>query len=376
MGNQYYKTNHDAYNVVSSQFYDYLQREGVTVKDYWTGEEYLCFFRRNKDTNQTNDNISLYYPVGVGIHEGTTITYGDTPYVILNQESLENHIYHRSDGIRADVMLNTYSDGMELNIPTFAYDLTSAQPTANNVISLVSGNSELMTGDNEWSRQLTLDSQFTAMGGVFKIVNLNYKSGIARISTSRVAGSVTPIEYSIKINSESKYSVGSAVKIDVTASRTEGTVKNPTLKWSVSDPAIATVNSDGTILFVNEGTVAISCLWVEHGCTDTITVEVVDPSVNYVCAISGRDTLKESTYRVYTATFYNSDGTVNDDIVPVWSLTVPEAISGKVKISEADGNTVKVTAESGTNGYIVTLHLTDTDGLYAASKEIEITGIF
>lgn len=256
MGNQYYKTNHDAYNVVSSQFYDYLQREGVTVKDYWTGEEYLCFFRRNKDTNQTNDNISLYYPVGVGIHEGTTITYGDTPYVILNQESLENHIYHRSNGIRADVMLNTYSDGMELNIPTFAYDLTSAQPTANNVISLVSGNSELMTGDNEWSRQLTLDSQFTAMGGVFKIVNLNYKSGIARISTSRVAGSVTPIEYSIKINSESKYSVGSAVKIDVTASRTEGTVKNPTLKWSVSDPAIATVNSDGTILFVNEGTVA------------------------------------------------------------------------------------------------------------------------
>lgn len=376
MDNQYYKTNHDIYNVASSQFYDYLQREGVTVKDYWTGTEYTCFFRRNKDTNQTNDNISLYYPVDVGIHEGSIITYGDTQYLVLNQESMENHVYHRSDGIRADVMLNTFSDGLEINIPVFAYDLTSAQPTANNVISLVSGNSELMTGDNEWSRQLTLDSEFTAMGGRYKIVNLNYKSGIARISTSRVAESVTPIEYSIKINAEAKYSVGSAVKIDVTTSRTEGTVKNPTLKWSVSDPAIATVNSDGTILFTGLGSVALSCLWVEHNITDTVTVEVVDPSVNYVCAIDGRDSIKETLYRNYTATFYNADGTVNDTIVPVWSLTVPEAISGKVTISETSGNVATVSAESGTNGNVITLHLTDADGLYYTSKEIEITGLF
>lgn len=51
--NPYYLTDHGLYNVPESQFYDYLQREGTSVKDYWTGQEYRCFFRRNKDTNQT-----------------------------------------------------------------------------------------------------------------------------------------------------------------------------------------------------------------------------------------------------------------------------------------------------------------------------------
>ena len=51
--NPYYKTDHGLYSVVESQFYDYLQREGVVVTDYWTGDKYRCFFRKNKDTNQT-----------------------------------------------------------------------------------------------------------------------------------------------------------------------------------------------------------------------------------------------------------------------------------------------------------------------------------
>lgn len=44
-----YRTDHNLYSVVRSQFYTHLAREGTTVKDYWTGEEYRCFFRRNKD---------------------------------------------------------------------------------------------------------------------------------------------------------------------------------------------------------------------------------------------------------------------------------------------------------------------------------------
>ena len=61
--NPYYKTDHELYSVPEAQFLDYIQREGTTVKDYWNRQEYTCFFRRNKDTNQTNDNISIYYPV-------------------------------------------------------------------------------------------------------------------------------------------------------------------------------------------------------------------------------------------------------------------------------------------------------------------------
>ena len=44
--NYYYKTAHEMYSVAKEQFLDYLQREGTTVVDYWSGEEFPCFFRK------------------------------------------------------------------------------------------------------------------------------------------------------------------------------------------------------------------------------------------------------------------------------------------------------------------------------------------
>lgn len=51
--NPYFRTDSGLYSVVESIFYETMHREGTVVKDYWTDEEYRCFFRRNKDTNQT-----------------------------------------------------------------------------------------------------------------------------------------------------------------------------------------------------------------------------------------------------------------------------------------------------------------------------------
>lgn len=47
--NPYFRTDSGLYSVVESIFHDTMRREGTFVTDYWTGEKYQCFFRRNKD---------------------------------------------------------------------------------------------------------------------------------------------------------------------------------------------------------------------------------------------------------------------------------------------------------------------------------------
>ena len=226
-----YRTDHNLYSVVRSQFYTYLAREGTTVKDYWTGEEYRCFFRRNKDTNQTNDNISIYYEVGNGLHPGAIITHYDKRFLILNEESVENRIYHRSDGINSDIMLTTYDKEtmQEISIPVFAYDLTGTTPDKADMMSVIAGNVELMTGDNEISRLLKVNQEFYEMGNWYTIVSVNFKTGICRIEASVIQGPSTPREYAVKIDAEPAYTQGDAAKLTAATTLDSNPIVNPTL---------------------------------------------------------------------------------------------------------------------------------------------------
>lgn len=182
-GNPYYKTHHDLYSVVESQFSDYLEREGTTVKDYFTDAEYRCFFRRNADVNQTNSNITIFYPAESGINPGTLIVHNDKVYLVLNQETVENRAYSRSDGINADVMISTYNKSTKeaIRIPAFAYDLIGDSMHKSNTMTTIAGSCELITGDCEMSRKLKTNCEFFAMGNWFKAITVTYKTGIARI---------------------------------------------------------------------------------------------------------------------------------------------------------------------------------------------------
>lgn len=376
--NPYYKTDHGLYSVVESQFYDYLQREGTVVTDYWTNGRYKCFFRRNKDTNQANDNISVYYPVDIGINPGTIITYYGKRYLILNQESLENRVYHRSDGINADIMISTYSQktGEEICVPCFAYDLTGAAVKNGDIMTITAGDTEFMTGDNELSRKLTINSEFEALGCFYKIVNCNYKTGICRIQAT-ITQRHEEFEYAVHIGSEQTRTQGDAAKMVAVATIDNKIVSNPTLIWSSSNPEIITIDEDGNALFVGIGTCAVSCLWKEHGVTDTVYVEVVAVPTSLVCEVDGSDDMYVNDETSYEAIFYAADGTTKEEaITPVWTLDLPSTLTGKVKIIKESGNTITLRASNGTQGECFGLVLTDSSGQYNATKTIDIRSWF
>ncbi len=380
--NPYYKTDHELYSVPEAQFLDYIQREGTTVRDYWNRKEYTCFFRRNKDTNQTNDNISIYYPVGNGISPGSLITHYGHTYLILNQESLENRVYHRSDGLNADVLLNTYDkeSGQEISIPCFAYDLTGTAPESSDMMSTINGSVELMTGDNEISRMLKVNNEFYAMGNWYTIVSINFKTGIARIGATIIQSPSTQIVYGLKINAEPNYNQGNTAKLTASATIDDSPVSNATLKWSSSNSDIVDITEDGQAMFIGEGTCAISCYWEEHNITDTVYVEVVvEQEVSYVCEIDGDTSMTTGSSETFTAKFYQTDGVTEDtSISPVWSLDIPSDIKSSVTITSESGNTITIKVSSGSAlvGKSFGVILTDADGLYHATKTVTIKSWF
>lgn len=376
--NPYYLTDHGLYNVPEAQFYDYLQREGNVVNDYWTGEKYRCFFRRNKDTNQTNDNISIYYPIGNGIQPGSLITHYGKTYLILNQESLENRVYHRSDGLNADVMLNTYNKETheDISLPCFAYDLTSITPEKGDIISAINGNVELMTGDNEMSRKLGINCEFYAMGNWYSVGSINFKTGIARIGASIILSPSNPVVYDLKIVANATYTLGDGIKLTAEATADDIPLPNATLSWTSSDSNIVTITEDGNALFNGVGNCAISCYWKEHDMTATVHIEVIETLTELKCEISGKDSVNTGSSITYTAKFYQSDGETEDTtITPVWSLDVPSAIKNSVTISGQSGKTVTVKVSSGSAlvGNSFGLNLTDADEQYHNTKTIKIT---
>lgn len=326
-----------------------------------------------QSTNQTNDNISIYYPVGNGINPGAIITFYDKTYLILNQESLENRVYHRSDGLNADVMISTYNKqtGEEVAVPAFAYDLTGSLVKNGNIMTITAGDTEFMTGDNPISRKLTINSEFEALGCFYKIVNCNYKTGICRIQAT-ITQRHEEIEYGLKIKANQTYTQGEAVKMIAEPTIDGGPVANPTLIWSSSNPEIVSIDEDGNALFVGIGTCAISCLWKEHNITDTIYVEVVDIPTSLKCEIDGSDDMYTSTETSYTAIFYVADGvTVDGTVSPVWTLDLPKELTGCVKIVKQSGNTITLKA-SGGYGKSFGLVLAGNDERYSATKTITI----
>nr|DAL75912.1 MAG TPA: SURFACE LAYER PROTEIN BINDING PROTEIN, S-LAYER, SBSC.8A [Caudoviricetes sp.] len=391
--NPYYKTAHDIYNVANEQFWDYLQREGTVVSDYWTGNEYRCFFRRNKDTNQTNDNISFYYPANPelcnlktlavddyprGVEPGSLINFSGKTYLVLNQESLENKAYRRSDAINADVMLSAYNPktGEEINLPCFAYDLTSTTPTQadSHMFVEINGNVEMMTGDNEETRKLGIDYEFNAMGNWYSIVSINYKTGIARIVASVIVAPSNQPERSLSVNIDGSYTQGEEAQFHATAFFGDQIVSNATLEWTSSDAEIVTVSKSGHAEFVGVGSCYVTCTWKEHNISKTAFVQVNAVPVELVCTITGKDSITSSGSATYTATFYQEDGKTEDTtITPVWSLSVPDAIKSLVSISAQSGNTITIKVGKGAQGKSIGLELTDESEAYHASKTIALT---
>lgn len=369
--------NTTAYNSLKAQFDNAMQRESKVITKYFDKTEIPVLFRRNSDRNTTENRTTIFYYANADLQQGQLVQYKNDTYIVWNQETAENDVYFRSDLIKCNTSISAISNGMELHIPVFVGDILDGMPDQGNVLTTLKGYSQAYTEDCEFTRNLKIDTSFELLGGTYAVKNIVLKDGLSYIYVERTASASK--EYTISINppDTSTFEVGSGYTFTATCKFGIETVSNATLKWTSSNPAVATINDNGQALFIGVGSVSFACLWMEHNRTDTNTISVTEPQTKpaYQATISGRGDLKiGGSARTYTASFKNSDGEVVE-LSPVWSFECSNPqLNSYITLKILDNGSCTLLAENNDEliGETVTLKLADTTNLCSVEKVIEI----
>lgn len=170
------------YTPLENIFKATMEREGKTVVAVTSGSEFQAFFRRCDDGQSAEDRITIYYDVDAPIEQGSLISYGRKTYILMNKETEENTCYYKSYGIACNGILNS-NNGTVRNVPVYGYDLQNGIAYSGQVVTVISGNMEFITENNEMTKQLDINNTFNVYGRTFKIDNIYYKDGMTHIVT-------------------------------------------------------------------------------------------------------------------------------------------------------------------------------------------------
>lgn len=368
------------YDILTSQFNEALTREGNTITSSTGDKSYRCVFRKNSDKNNSDNRLTIFYPATENIAQGQLLKFKDNYFLSLNQETIENEVYKKSDLLQVNTEIHTITSGYELYIRAYAEDLSSVGITGNSTISVVGGNISFIAQDDTNSRRLAIDATFTALGGTWKITNVYYKCGLCYIFTSRTANSTANPTYALSITGGDTCTMTESTQMTATATITDSgtttTILNPTIEWTSSDANVATVSSTGLVTGVSAGTATITAHWVEHDVTATKDITIKSNVViTYTATItpSGSTTIRTGTAKLFTAAFTDSTGAAAN-LTPVWTLDLPAAVTGNVTMTYPDANTARVAVANNEDicGYTFTLTLKDSNNLCSASVSVEI----
>lgn len=169
------------YTPLESIFDDTMKREGKTVSVRTSGEKFQGFMRRNDDGNNFENRVTLFYSISAPVKQGNIITYGKKKYILVNQETEENHCYYKSSALACNGVISL-NNGMITDIPCYAYDINSPLVSTGQMISVINGSMEFITEHNALSDQLDINDTFNEFGRTFKISNVYYKDGILHIA--------------------------------------------------------------------------------------------------------------------------------------------------------------------------------------------------
>lgn len=306
-------------NILNDIFRQSMQCEHKTITVQETGEQFKCFFRKSNDNINRRDTMTMFYDVDAPVEVGALLLYGGNTYLTLNKETAENDVYFKSAIIRTNGAINTHSLSV-IGLPFYGDNVNNATSTNTTNISLIDGNIEVMTEDNEESRALKVDDLFNEWGRTWKITNLFYIDGICHI-VLEINANVTPTyNYSLVLTNLTSFNVApeDTAEITATAYCNDIEMKSATIHYSSSNDEVATIDSSGNISYLADGEVYFTATWQEQNVsesTGTVTVASApaDDSVTiYV------EQLDEICYDFpETIHYYAIRGGVRDDTIPV-----------------------------------------------------------
>ena len=372
--------------------FDYtMNRERIVVTDYFDSNiTYEVFFRRNNRGTNPDGKVKLYYAKETPIQIGTIFVLKGEIYIVTSKDGIESDIFFTSMAIRCDVTFVVKSNGEYKDIPL---TVVSDKMTVNHgsVFNVVSGSVVMYTQDNDISRNIKINNEYYAFGGYYKVGSNFFNNGLAYFYLERQQ--MPQDNYVITYNGVTSFDIndGTTYQLSYTVTNNGSVVKNPTIHYSSSDETIATVDSNGLMTMLKEGTVDITATYSTASTTTTMTItNSSTPSLDYTMEIySSVYELKVSgSYRGIEVKYYNSEGTdITADVIVnktredyVWSawcegvdLTNDTSFVKWVNGSTVNQKRIKLLDDRSYLGKTMTIKC-ETDGI-TISKDYKIVGV-
>lgn len=169
---------------------------------------------------------------------------------------------------------------------------------------------------------------------------------------AEVYSNMTPTyTYSVVIDGTPTTSLKTGERVQLTATTYMGETitTGATLDWTSSDNTIATVDSTGLVTCVSEGTVLITCTWVEQDVKGTATINIsntepVTPT-GYTYTISPTTSLRVGVSKTYKLIITDSSGNDVTSSLNDYSWNIVSDFSDQFNQVITD-NKIKLTVEN------------------------------
>lgn len=296
---------------LNRKFEQQLQREHTVVSDFFDNSKTckMLFRRTNRGTNPQG-KLHCYFKQTEPFGIGSVIVMKGQPYVIISDKDAdESNAFYSAIAQKTNVIIN--------GIP-FVVDTATYGEAQGSIFTQVDGDVIIYTGFNTITNKIKVNDYINAFGNGYEVINRFVKENILYVHIKQTT--TIPDNYKIVYNGVTSFDIndGTTYQLSYTVTNNGSVVENPTIHYSSSDETVATVDTNGLMTMLKEGTVNITATAYSASVTTTMTIADSSPSVNYRMEIyASTDTLKVGgSYKSLTVKYYNSEGTdITADII-------------------------------------------------------------
>lgn len=368
------------------QFDMTMNREKITVTDFFNSDiKYDVFFRRNQRSTTPQGKVRFFYAQSTPIHIGTIFVLNGENYVVTSQDGIESDIYFTSIAVRSDMTYKVKTDKGTVSIPFVV--VSDKWTVAHGTITQLNGAVALYTGYNSAVENIKVNDSFRGFGNYYKVGNTFKNNNLFYLYLEQTQ---SPIDnYNIEYTGATSFDIndGTTYQLTYTVTNNDIVVENPTIHYSSSDETIATVDSNGLMTMLKEGTVDITARYSMASVTTTMTIANTSAPTYTLSITSSSDTIRiGGSYKTLTCHFTDKDGNdVTETVVAdmttadfVWTCFIDGTeYTNDSMVVWHDGsstNSKRIKLTSAAQSYLAhTITIKCTVNGVTASKDLEIS---
>jgi hypothetical protein len=363
-----------------------MNREKIGVVDFYNSDiKYDVFFRRNQRSTTPQGKVRFFYAQSTPIHIGTIFVLNGENYVVTSQDGIESDIYFTSIAVKSDMTYKVKTDKGTASIPFVV--VSDKWTVAHGTITQLNGAVALYTGYNSAVDNIKVNDSFKGFGNYYKVGNTFKNNNLFYLYLEQTQ---TPIDnYKIEYTGVSSFDMkkNNTYQLTYSVTNNDSVIVNPTITYQSSANDVATVDENGLMTMLKEGSVDITATAYGASCTTTMTIANTSAPAYTLSLTTSSYTIKvNGTYKTMTCRFADKDGQdITDSLVTelsandfTWTCAVGSTdLTNNSAVVWANGsavNTKKLKLTDGAYDYlgqILTVKVT-VNGV-TASKDLEIT---